>query len=62
MALPKGWQWLDAWTILKGEGHGEEGFIYGFSFDELTFPPQPGASSLTPCWIARQDGEELICY
>jgi len=42
MPLQLGWHWQDRWALFEVPG-AAEGFIYGISWDDLSFPPGAGS-------------------
>ena len=42
-ALPKGWTWVDEWSICDAEGCDEDGWSYFFDFTSCTWPPPADA-------------------
>ena len=45
LPLPHGWEWTDGWQIHEPRGASSEGWWFGASFREISFPPQSGSGS-----------------
>ena len=45
LPLPHGWEWTDGWQIHEPQGASSEGWWFGATFREMSFPPPPGSGS-----------------